>query len=247
MGLGKTLKKLSGYDTVKGLWDDFTGKSAIDKQNQYNLQMWELQNQYNLPANQVARLREAGLNPNLFYSQGNVGNATSVPERTAYDRGSGLSKTFGFLSTLYSIKNMKAQNNNLNAQTASINADTALKTTTELLRARELDLKSRELDIIERTGMHPGVGSAVYGIMDTISKSATGKSSLDQAKVVGSALKEALNVQSYVELQKGALRKITNVGRGNRLAHQVADKKGLTGKAREEFLRKFNRIYKNTH
>lgn len=44
-----------------------------------NLEMWNLQNQYNSPASQMARFKEAGLNPNLIYSQGNAGNASSMP------------------------------------------------------------------------------------------------------------------------------------------------------------------------
>lgn len=44
-----------------------------------NLEMWNLQNQYNSPASQMARFMAAGLNPNLIYSQGNAGNASSMP------------------------------------------------------------------------------------------------------------------------------------------------------------------------
>lgn len=44
-----------------------------------DLEMWDLQNQYNSPASQMARFKEAGLNPNLIYSQGNAGNASSMP------------------------------------------------------------------------------------------------------------------------------------------------------------------------
>lgn len=40
--------------------------------------MWQKQNEYNTPAAQIQRMREAGLNPALMYSQGNVGNAGSV-------------------------------------------------------------------------------------------------------------------------------------------------------------------------
>lgn len=41
-------------------------------------QMWNKQNAYNTPAAQIERMRAAGLNPALMYSQGNVGNAGSV-------------------------------------------------------------------------------------------------------------------------------------------------------------------------
>lgn len=50
-----------------------------EKANQHEIDMWNLQNEYNSPVNQVMRMKEAGLNPNLFYSQGNPGNNSSAP------------------------------------------------------------------------------------------------------------------------------------------------------------------------
>ena len=50
-----------------------------DKQNQFNLDMWNLQNEYNSPAAQMQRYQEAGLNPALMYGQVTPGNATSAP------------------------------------------------------------------------------------------------------------------------------------------------------------------------
>lgn len=38
----------------------------------YNLELWNLTNQYNHPAEQMKRFQEAGLNPNLIYSQQNT-------------------------------------------------------------------------------------------------------------------------------------------------------------------------------
>lgn len=48
-------------------------------QNDLNIANWKMQNEYNLPENQIKRLEAAGLNPNLMYGQGNVGNAGSLP------------------------------------------------------------------------------------------------------------------------------------------------------------------------
>lgn len=41
---------------------------------------WNRQNEYNDPSKQLERLRNAGLNPNLFYSGGNVGQAAQVQQ-----------------------------------------------------------------------------------------------------------------------------------------------------------------------
>lgn len=43
-----------------------------------NQRMWELNNQYNTPEMQMARLKEAGLNPNLVYGSGSVTGNTST-------------------------------------------------------------------------------------------------------------------------------------------------------------------------
>lgn len=49
-----------------------------DKNNQFNYEMWALNNEYNSPSSQIARFKEAGLNPALIYgSSGNAGNSSS--------------------------------------------------------------------------------------------------------------------------------------------------------------------------
>ena len=39
-------------------------------QNQWNIEQWQRENDYNTPRNQMARLRDAGVNPNLAYANG---------------------------------------------------------------------------------------------------------------------------------------------------------------------------------
>lgn len=45
-------------------------REQYDRQRQDNLADWTMQNEYNSPTSQMARLREAGLNPNLVYGNG---------------------------------------------------------------------------------------------------------------------------------------------------------------------------------
>lgn len=45
-----------------------------------NVAMWKMQNEYNTPANQLARIKDANLNPHLMYGQGNTGNAGPGPQ-----------------------------------------------------------------------------------------------------------------------------------------------------------------------
>lgn len=56
---GSILNSTFGYKSTKDL---------AKYQNDMNRENWELQNEYNLPSNQVKRLEDAGINPVLAYS-----------------------------------------------------------------------------------------------------------------------------------------------------------------------------------
>lgn len=47
-------------------------KRLSEQEFQRNVDMWMMQNQYNLPSNQMKRLEDAGLNPHLVYGTGTV-------------------------------------------------------------------------------------------------------------------------------------------------------------------------------
>lgn len=53
-------------------------RREAQRQRDWQERMWNQSNEYNTPAMQMQRFREAGLNPNLIYGQGNSGNATSA-------------------------------------------------------------------------------------------------------------------------------------------------------------------------
>lgn len=63
----------------RGDMGDFTTSAynyLMKQQEQaYNLDLWNLQNQYNTPAAQMARFQDAGLNPNLIYSKDNMASS----------------------------------------------------------------------------------------------------------------------------------------------------------------------------
>lgn len=56
-------------------------KELADQQNQFNLDMWKMNNEYNSPQAQMQRLKDAGLNPMLMYGQGTTGNSSSPPSQ----------------------------------------------------------------------------------------------------------------------------------------------------------------------
>lgn len=52
-------------------------QATAEQQNAFNVAMWNAENEYNTPANQMRRFQDAGLNPNLIYGQQNT--AASAP------------------------------------------------------------------------------------------------------------------------------------------------------------------------
>ena len=90
--------------------------------------MYEKNNSYNSPAAQMQRLKDAGLNPDLMYSRGDVGNATA-PEAPAQ----APTPRFNVIPT------------NTYGQTAQIAADAGLKAA----QARLADSQSKKTDTEE--------------------------------------------------------------------------------------------------
>lgn len=54
--------------------------ALAQQQQNWNIDLWNMQNEYNTPAAQMQRYKDAGLNPNLIYGSGSgsSGNATAV-------------------------------------------------------------------------------------------------------------------------------------------------------------------------
>lgn len=55
-------------------------KKLADYQNDINIENWNLQNEYNSPANQRKRLDEAGINPAAVFGSNNTGNAGQIAQ-----------------------------------------------------------------------------------------------------------------------------------------------------------------------
>lgn len=89
-------------------------KKLAEQQNQFNLDMWRMNNEYNSPQAQMKRFEQAGLNPNLIYGQGTAGNSSSPPQMTTpqapkYDKAAAeLSRAFNIEGIRTMIANRKA-------------------------------------------------------------------------------------------------------------------------------------------
>lgn len=106
-----------------------------EKAYQRSLNMWNLQNEYNSPTQQMARIRAAGLNPNLVYGNGVTGNSSgpapqyepakfNAPTMQAY-RGwnlgisDAISQFLAYRTAEAQVDNMEAQNSLIRQQTAT--------------------------------------------------------------------------------------------------------------------------------
>lgn len=125
-----------------------TGMNAYSQReaNKANRDLWREQAEYNKPINQMARYQEAGLNPNLIYSQGNPGNMTSSPTMQPTHFDFDPNKQFVLSATR---QNMLAQNDNLHKQNTLLQSQGSLAKE----QARKLALEN---DFFEKNGYYPG-------------------------------------------------------------------------------------------
>ena len=102
-------------------------------QNRWNIDQWSRENAYNSPTAQISRLRAAGLNPDLAYSQGgSFVPAASSPEMTAGApsaptdvSGIASKKTFGqMFSDALQMSLASAQTENIGADTGKKKQET---------------------------------------------------------------------------------------------------------------------------
>lgn len=83
MGIfGSIASSLTG-NLVSGVLQGYYNRKSGSQQHSYNISDWERQNEYDLPINQMARLKEAGINPHLAYMKGGISNTSSQIHSTS--------------------------------------------------------------------------------------------------------------------------------------------------------------------
>ena len=119
IGLG-----LSGITGLIGNWMTNRNNRNIAREAQdFEREQIDKQNAYNSPASQMQRYIEAGLNPNLMYSQGSSGNQSQHASGRTYDYKNpldGLDSVFGMLSQYQDYKLKEAQIKQIEVQTNNV-------------------------------------------------------------------------------------------------------------------------------
>lgn len=95
-----------GFGIVGSLVNYGLQKRLAAQQNEYNLEMWRLNNEYNSPQAQMQRFQEAGLNPNLIYGQGTAGNSSSAPQMVTPNAPE-ISREMQELGKAFNIENLR--------------------------------------------------------------------------------------------------------------------------------------------
>ena len=105
------------------------------RQRADSLADWQMQNEYNSPVNQMARLREANLNPHLVYGggAGNVTGASQAPRSSNVPSWSPKPPDLNLSSLAFGYQNWKLQE----AQIDNLKAGETVKVQDAILRAAQ--------------------------------------------------------------------------------------------------------------
>ena len=123
---------------------------------QYNNEMaekhWRMQVEYNSPANQMMRYKEAGLNPNLIYGQSNEAGLPSTPtaETPNIDSPVGINPFDAASSAITAYQNIKGRQI-ANTNAAIVGALNEAKTENEIRKGTALDINN---EILQKTSQY---------------------------------------------------------------------------------------------
>lgn len=131
--------------------------SFVAEQNRINREwqesMYDKNNAYNTPVMQMARFKEAGLNPHLIYGQGNAGNATmaSAPQQSVKHNEPLPMPAFADALSLYvGMKKQQTEIKNLETSSKVMDADIALKRSQELKNLTESAKSQQDQDFVNQ-------------------------------------------------------------------------------------------------
>lgn len=211
-----------------------------ERENQINRQfavdMWNKQNEYNLPTNQMQRLRDAGINPHLAYSSGQPMNTSNAPA-TPSGVGSlpqgiapqmNIGEIFNALMTKAQIKQMEAQTEKTLAEKEEVEART--EGIGKDNQVKDIELTHKEREILANIGVTEGQIQEISSRLETAkinddklrkeienieantAKTKQEKENLEKNLVLIGA--QVLNILEDTELKK-AQRGLVDIQKGN--------------------------------
>lgn len=140
-------------------------EKMYDLQRQHSLADWAMQNEYNSPTSQMARFRDAGLNPHLIYGQTNTADAVrsnSVqswnPRAPQFNFDAGSS-----LAAYYDVQLKEAQIDNLKVANTVALQEALLKAAQTSNIGQQTETSKFQLGVLKETSLE----AAKAGIANT--------------------------------------------------------------------------------
>lgn len=99
-------------------------REMYQRQYEDSIKFWQMQNQYSLPSAQVQRLKDANLNPLLYYSGGQIGQPVTPPDVPSQPSGAQASAAFRNPLEMAQYALLDAQRENIDANTRRTNVET---------------------------------------------------------------------------------------------------------------------------
>lgn len=227
---------------VSAIGSSISGKASRDyntqmyvQQRKDNLADWNMQNEYNTPSAQMARLKAAGLNPNLVYGNGGV-TQPSVAIRSASTGGyhapnvgdaaiSGAQSGINSLAAYQSMELTKQQINNLQtqntvatqdallkeAQRYNVNADTGVKLT--MPDINRLNAQTMAFDL----GMKQDLKAGSLTAQQLELQSAAQKIDIDSQANVRAWLNTGMGIQEAAQRIAESKQRVLNEQQQNRI------------------------------
>ena len=134
-------------------------KYQLQKQAEYNIGLWNMQNAYNTPKAQMERFKEAGLNPNLIYGQTNTASPISSASANFSLDNTQSQKT---LSNYLALSNLGIQKDLSSAQVRNIDNSIDMSKLNYGLQKERLNL-DRERLALDRDMMNSGFLGSIFG------------------------------------------------------------------------------------
>lgn len=204
-------RKRSQEAWVRGLYtadqENKRNDEVWERNSQFAIDMWNRQNQYNSPAQQMARYRDAGLSPHLMYQQGSTGNAQSPPDATLANAAD--IPPFKPAEHKSILQGHKAFDNFNAFRTSTAQIDNT-KAGTDLTKQQQINMATANLiqlkDVNLRDSLDPKtIESAEYNLQIQMEqlKQQEAKTELDLGTLKNKLREQAENTKSAINRTKG--------------------------------------------
>lgn len=210
--------------------------SEMMYQRQYddNLALWNLQNQYNSPAAQMQRYKDAGLSPHLVYGSGNAGQAANIdaPQAPNLDLEtpdiSGIGQGIGgAVDTYFNTQTQQEQLKQVRTNVANTEANTTktMVDAAQRLFDLQLEMETREHTLKSREG--EAMKKYSEGIMKEIDAWISSSLKSDREEALASTYLNTVNQNLLNNWDAVAQLDFRKTGNGDRLLNEFI-KAGLS-------------------